>query len=505
MSTPEPSTRLRPASKIEKRFTVRHALDWYRALIIAGLYTVPKDVAFDTHSISSYIPAVKSCIKTHSFLSANIEGLHGESPVFTRPARLDLQNHIQIIDPESDTYKSEGDELELFRKVVLEAHDQPWIDSERIPPWKIVVLPLPDHADSTQKRVYIIYAYSHTHGDAKSALAFHRTFLQGLQTQTADESDQSLIYEPPSSPLPLPLDEACKLKVSWSFLLAPVLAQYMPSIICRLLKIQAAANQLSNDRAYTGEITRYDKDNFRTASQILIVKHDLLAKVLAVCRSQQSKLTGVLNRLIVHALSEILPPETANEFLGQIVVDLRPNIPAYADGMTMGNFVSGAYETASRITPNSDSGKYDVTFWDAVRGTTTRLAAVAGTLDDQPIGLLKYLSNFRSWFLGQLGKKRDSSYEISNIGVFDPTVSNTNTAESTTSHPWAIERTFFSQPANVLGSPLNFQVVTMKGGDMVVTLNWQVGVTGVPDEDGFAKAVLRYIDNGLEKIASGAQ
>lgn len=197
-------------------------------------------------------------------------------------------------------------------------------------------------------------------------------------------------------------------------------------------------------------------------------------------------------------------PETANGFIGQIVVDLRSQIPAYADGMTMGNFVSAAYDTSSRTTPNPNS-KYDETFWDAVRGTTTRLAATANTLDDQPIGLLKYLSNFRAWFLSHLGKKRDSSYEISNIGVFDPTLSNINDMATTTSQPWTIERTVFSQPANVLASPLNFQVVSMKGGDMVITLNWQVGVTGVSDEDAFAKAVLGHINNGLEEIALEAQ
>jgi hypothetical protein len=487
--------------KIERRFTVRHALGWYRTLIITGLYTVDKNSAFDTHSITSYIPALKWCIKSHSFLSATIQGLYGESPVFTRPAELDLRNHIQIIDLESSTYKSTNDELELLKRVVLETHDQPWEYAERIPPWKIVVLPLPDQADSTQKRVYIIYAYSHTHGDAKSALAFHRSFLQGLQTHTGDhDQSQSLIYEPPSSPLPLPLEKACTLKVSWSFLLAPAIAQYMPNIVCRLLRIQAGGNQLSIDRVYTGEITRYDKDDFRTASQILVVKQDLLAKVLAVCRSQRSKLTGLLNRLIVYALSDILPPSTANGFLGQIVVDLRSHIPAYADGMTMGNFVSAVYDTPSRITPNPSS-KYDETFWDAVRGTTTRLAAAANTLDDQPIGLLKYLSNFRSWYLGQLGKKRDSSYEISNIGVFDPTLPTNTNDLPTTSQPWSIERTVFSQPANVLASPLNFQVVTMKGGDMVITLNWQVGVTGVPDEDAFAKAILGHVNKGLEEIA----
>lgn len=484
---------------------MRHALGWYRAVIITGLYTVAKDSSFDTHSIASYVPALKWCIESHPFLSATIEGLDGESPVFTRPAKLDLRNHIQIIDPESSVYKSTTDELELYQKAVLETHDLPWQNVDRIPPWKIVVLPLPDLADITQKRVYILYAFSHTHGDGKSALAFHRSFLQGLQTQTADAFDQnqSMVYEPPSSPLPLPLEEACKLNVSWSFLLAPVLAQYMPRIICRILGIQASANKISNGRVYTGEITRYNEDDFRTASQVLVVKHDLLAKVLAVCRSQRSRLTGLLNRLIIYALSDLLPAETANEFLGQYAIDLRPHIPAYADGLTMGNFVSGTYETSSRVEPNPDnSDKYDETFWDAVRKTTTQLAAAAGTLNDQPVGLLKYLSNFRSWFLGQLGKKGDLSYEISNIGVFDPMPSNTNTADSTTYQPWAIERTFFSQPANVLAAPLNFQAVTMKGGDMVITLTGQVGVTGVPDEDGFAKAILGHIYRGLEEIAS---
>ncbi|EED15244.1 conserved hypothetical protein [Talaromyces stipitatus ATCC 10500] len=491
------TTKLRLASKVEKRFVVRHALDWYRALIITGLYTVNQNNAFDTRNITSYIPALKACIEAHPFLSATIQELQTENPVFTRPATLDLRNHIQTIDTESSRYKSVDDELELLRKVTLETHDRPWENAETIPPWKIVVLPLPDRADSTQKRVYIIFAYSHAHGDGKSGLAFHRSFLQGLRRQTSDHNEsRGFIYKPPSSPLPLPLEEVCNLKISWSFLLSPLLAQYLPHFVCRLLRLHAGGTQLSTDQVYTGDIIRYDRENFHTTSQILVVKADVLADVLKVCRSHGSKLTGLLNQLIVHALSENLAPGTANEFICQFALDLRSLIPAYSDGMTMGNYVSGAYETS----PASTNPEYDDAFWGAVRKTTGLLAAAANTLDDQPIGLLKYLGNFRSWFLGHLGKKRDGSFEISNIGVFDPSLPN----GSTSSQGWSIERMVFSQPANVTASPLNFQVVTMKGSDMVITLNWQVGALGVVDEDAFAKAVLRHINNGFGKVALGS-
>ncbi|KAL4913760.1 hypothetical protein BDW62DRAFT_191826 [Aspergillus aurantiobrunneus] len=119
-------------------------------------------------------------------------------------------------------------------------------------------------------------------------------------------------------------------------------------------------------------------------------------------------------------------------------------------------------------------------------------------LSTRPWVLLRYLDKFRPWFLEKLGKRRDSSYEISNAVVLDPS---SKSAVDDDRGRWDIVRMVFSQPANVTSCPLSFSAVTTKGGEMVLTVNWQVGVLAVDDEDAFAKDVLRRIDGYLADIA----
>ncbi|KAF9888231.1 hypothetical protein FE257_009226 [Aspergillus nanangensis] len=476
---------------------MRHALGWYRALIVTGLYTIKKSAQLDTTSINSYIPALKKCIHTHPMLNTTIENEGSEAPAFTQPAKLDLRNHIQIIDPKSPSYASMG-ELEVLQRVTLETHDQLWVDIESIPQWKVVVLPLPDEVDSTEHRIYILYAYSHTHGDGKSGLAFHKSLLQGLQTRD-DQYDQDPIYQCRRSPFPPPLEEVCELRISWSFLLSTLFGAHLPGFLCNWLDLQPSG--CPSPRVYLGIPMRHNPDNFHTGCRILIVDKALLESVLATCREHHAKLTGLLNQLVVRALSKALPPESDEEsFIGQIVVDLRSMIPAYSND-TMGNCVSAIHETSPRF--RGDSG-YDDMFWEAVRRTTSRLAGAAGTLDDQPVGLLKYLSNYRGWFSQKLGQNRDSSYEISNLGVFDPSLVNESDAALHAPRrddgSWRIQRMVFSQPANVTASPLNFQAVTTVGGEMVVTLSWQVGVLGVADEDVLTADIMANIEESLRNI-----
>ncbi|KAL5360793.1 hypothetical protein BJX96DRAFT_175631 [Aspergillus floccosus] len=106
--------KLRSASKNERRYIMRHALGWYRSLVISGLYTLEDDTAFDTTSISSYLPAVKRCIDSHPILSTAIEGESTEAPTFVRPPELDLRNHIKILESRFPDDPS-PDELDLLK------------------------------------------------------------------------------------------------------------------------------------------------------------------------------------------------------------------------------------------------------------------------------------------------------------------------------------------------------------------------------------------------------
>lgn len=439
--------------------------------------------------------ALKHCIAVHPHLSAAIAGEETESPRFVRPAVLDLRNHAELVSLNDIANVSENaSEKEILENALIQIHDQTFSARDRIPPWKIVVLPLKSNSKG-QARFFVAYACSHSQGDGKSALAFHKALLQGLRT-----SDASVIkgspYEcrTPSTPLPPTIEQAGNLTISWSYLLGPLLGAYLPTFISSPLNIRASATPESEDQ-WRALRTSYDPQNHHTGTEMLSVDHATMSKVLAVCKQHDTKLTGLLHQLFVRGLSESLPAETqAGTFVAQTAVDLRRLV----SGLTsddMGNCPTAHYELHPRVTRTkpADAGAEDL-MWAAARKTTDSLAERGSSLADQPMGLLRYLSNMRAYFEGNIGKLRDSSYEFSNLLSFDPGV-------VVDAKGWDVEKMVFSQPANATGSCVAFNVVSRKGGDMVLVLSWQKGVLDVPDEKEFAAAVCRVVGEMLHEIA----
>ncbi|KAJ5347930.1 hypothetical protein MYU51_008033 [Penicillium brevicompactum] len=478
---------------------MRHALGFYGALTLTGLYSISDSVnTFDPSNFEHFVPALKHCIAAHPILSAAIQGQATETPSFTRPAYLDLRRHLHVVPAFSPSVSlTPQEDLNLISQVTKEIHDQPFLEVDQHPPWKVCIVPVFNQPGSTgAQKMYIIFAYSHTHGDGRSGLAFHKSFLEGLQVGH-DLYDRKYICQSSTSLLPPPLEEVCDLTISWSYFLSNVLPSLMPSSVSRLLGFPSS----KVTSAWTGKPMCHEPSNFRTGSQALLVEKSLLGAVLEICREHDVKFTGFFNQLVARVLDTVLPPDIPSRHLiGQIVVDLRPLIPAYAENQ-MGNSVSALHVSSTGSYPKPKRGgavplKHDDMFWAAARRTTMQLGDCASTLADQPIGLLRYLSQFRPWFLAQLGKPRDSSYEISNAVVFDPQpLDSFQTISNTGQMNCDIERMLFSQPANATGSALNFQLVTRKGGDMVITLNWQLGVLDVPDEEIFIRDILRMVQD----------
>lgn len=490
--------------KNERRYIMRHALGFYGALTLTGLYSISDSVnTFDPSNFEHFVPALKHCIAAHPILSAAIQGQATETPSFTRPAYLDLRRHLHVVPAFSTSVSlSPQEDLNLITQVTKEIHDQHFLEVDQHPPWKVYIVPVFNQPGSTgAQKIYIIFAYSHTHGDGRSGLAFHKSFLDGLRVGH-DLYDRKYICPSSTSLLPPPLEEVCDLTISWSYLLSNVLPSLMPSSVSRLLGLPSS----KATSAWTGKPMCHEPSNFRTGSEALLVEESFLDAVLEICREHDVKFTGFFNHLVARVLDTVLSPDIPSRHLiGQIVVDLRPLIPAYAKSQ-MGNSVSALHvsSTGSRSKAKrgaADTLKHDDMFWAAARRTTMQLGDCASTLADQPIGLLRYLSQFRPWFLAQLGKHRDSSYEISNAVVFDPQPLDSFQTISTTGRMNCdIERMLFSQPANATGSALNFQLVTRKGGDMVITLNWQLGVLDVPDEEIFIRDILRKVQDLMLRI-----
>jgi hypothetical protein len=470
---------------------VRQDVGHQRTLAIGAIYT--SQTAHGVLDLSSgpefAAEALKHCIRKHPILSAVIINGSAEKPSFDVSNPLDLFKHIELRDLNNDL-----PEDKRVEQILATVSNERFLSVDRHPPWKVILSSLPDQDGSTT-RVLVLFAFYHSHGDGKSGLAFHRSFFEGLQ----DEAARKQSAETFSSRLKPSMEEAGKLSLSWSYLLSPLLGLYLPNFLASMLGFRASATS-PEDGIWGGKDFCFDPNDFRTGLAMITIGHDVTQNALQRCRSRQASFTGLLNHLIARALhAELGPRHASKTFATQIVVDLRRLFPGTFNDQTMMNCVSAYYETIASpptlvekwTTPTSE-------IWAAARNTTAGLAKCAGTLHNQPIGLLQYLHNFRSWTLGQIGKQRESSYEISNLVVFNPVLRPVEKPKI------SIEKTFFTQPAAAVGPCLNFNLVTTKGGPLVMTATWQHGVLDlgcVEQEADFVRRVCSRIENDIGELS----
>ncbi|KAH0373295.1 hypothetical protein KCU65_g626, partial [Aureobasidium melanogenum] len=482
--------RLRKAGPNERRCIVRQALGYYRTLVVGGVYTLDKSSS-DFPLQSTLVKALKHCIAVHPILSACIIGQETEAPEFARPPVLDLNNHIDILDT-----PNLSDEKNLIKLTLAHTNDHVFTSCDEIPPWRITVLPLPAAEQSGPSRYLILLGYYHSHGDGKSGLAFHKTLLSGLkQAQSADCAyDDDPKFASPSTPLLPTLEMAGRLSISWSYLLSPLLGAYLPSFIANPLGIRASATPEADDQ-WAGNKTFFDPKSYETCLEVISIRHTHVQTILQECRKHNVKFTGLLHQVIVQALSKELPSEKAGCFVSQTAADLRSHLNGISNN-DMALCPTAYYELFKR-TPDDETSKkagpISDASWDTARTTTQNLAKCAGTLNDQPVGLLAYLRNMYPWTRGQVGKRRECSYELSNIMSFNP-------GPFETEKRWNIESMIFSQPANVASGCLNFNVVSRYQGDLTIVISWQAGALDVQDEQLFIEKVGQRMVTSLESF-----
>ena len=104
--------------------------------------------------------------------------------------------------------------------------------------------------------------------------------------------------------------------------------------------------------------------------------------------------------------------------------------------------------------------------------------------------MLKNVQDFISTLKVKMGRTREDSDAITNLGVFDATLDSMNPSAS----PWQLSDMVFSQSCHVNGSAAQFCIVTLKGGEMCITLSWQKGTVANGD-------VARFAENLREKLS----
>ncbi|EME48243.1 hypothetical protein DOTSEDRAFT_51453 [Dothistroma septosporum NZE10] len=468
---------LRPAGLNERRCIARDVLGLYGSIVTLGTYSTSISEALSKTIIHQ---ALKQCITQHAALCTVVQRADSENPQLARVARIDLGDHVVLLEEQATS----RDYPAVAKDILETAHNHALDDYETRPQWRLFTAPLASKTSSEAARHYLIaFASSHALADGMSGLAFHKAFLNALCDVQESPRNDSAIFEPHTSiQLPPPQESVGNFTISWSFLLGSLVREYCPTWLVRTLGIgQNTVDPPTGAKTWTGPSRRPSlpagaADLVQTAVHVAAVTHDVLQIALGQCRQHDAKLTALLNHLVARALAAALRSrdQTFNRFTSQIAIDLRSCLAAGRDQIT--NYVSVVEEV---IDVSETTGALTERDWRAISETSKKLAQASSTLADQPVGLLKYLSNFRGWTLKNAANQAEASFGMSNLGTF--------TSSTTTESNWKVENMIFSQSANGPGTPFDVNVASVKGGDLMIVISWWPEMLGVADERTFVE------------------
>ena len=485
----ENATRLRNAGHNEHRTIIRDALGFYGTIVATAVYH-HDGLALneDLLPYSALLAGLFASVRKHPILSAVTKDAFTEHPYYARPITLQLDDHL-VVHPTQDITQDCTNSLKHF---ITQVHNTTVHSHFDAPAWKL-------HAKAISRSCFIAaFSFSHPVGDGISGLAFHRTFLTGLKLETP-ESTALTTQDLPD--LPPPLEEAGRLTISWSFLFAPALATYLPEFVGKFLGVQA--NQSSAAKVWTGGQRLSAQQPLETSLALQFISDETLRAVLAQCRAHSSsgaevRLTGLLSHVLARVLRKVLAQHGVSDAANMnLVVSIALDMRRLLDGkITTDDMANTTSTTSERFM--AESGE----IWKAAGSTTSKLSSAVSSLHDQAVGLLRYLSSFRSWTENRARKEPEASFEVSNVGVFDPLFNSgygTETAENGIS--CTVDKIVFSQSADATGCPIHFNLVSLKGGDLAVAMTWRTGQLGIGDEHKFADDVCGSIREDLESLA----
>ncbi|KAF4997146.1 hypothetical protein FGRMN_4039 [Fusarium graminum] len=458
---------LRYASPNEMRTVAREDVGYYHAVVIGAVYSFTEGV--DVKSPSTYFYALRRCVEEHPFFCVIVGDRDTDKAYYQRVSGINVEQHISIVEAvQTDSLEAIGESLES-------EIDRPFVAG--IPPWRIVVLLL------GHSQCHIAFSYSHTIGDGISGVAFHKTFLSALRDAPAAVPPSTI--SPPAKPFPEVFDTVKRLPISWSFLLAPFFAEFMPYFLVKMLGLRVSASYV-DEGTWTATPIFFDPETHRNKLKIRQIGASQVNKTVQLARTHDARLTGVMHQLIVRALSKVIADSNVTNFVPQTAINMRRSIGMSNDEAH--DVVTGCYTIHTR---SAATGPLTEKEWASASEATKQFATASTKLEDCAIGLLRYLPSIRKWTLGKIGKKRDSSYEFSNVGVFDGTVK----MDATAKEQVEVTKLTFAQPSHVGGCPICFNVASTKGGDLVYTVTWQPGALGLGDEAAEEKIVDEICDN----------
>jgi len=410
-------------------------------------------------SESALLPFVYSAcarvIQKHPILSAVPVTLPRDNETsFVQLPTIDLTRCVRIVQrttPRSTKATPDGfypRDAELDELLELE-HNSSWRDNlirgKLLPTWRLVIVTEP-----TTNTFTACFVYHHSLGDGGSGPAFQRAFASALTAEIISVPDGHYVCDQDTTLLPA-IESTGMLTVSRWYLIKEVAKSMIPWLSSASSSLWSGGPQ---------------KNKPRTRVYSIFLSPALSSKFLSACHASKTTITGALLAITASTLFQILPAHF-DQLVAQVPVSLRPLMPQVVDKEDICVFVTAAILTYHRAQFSHEDQSTLASDLVVVSQQSRRTIVdyLAKGTSDLSISLLPYVTDLKSFFLEKQGRKRESSFEISNLGV-------------AASHDGArdIQRMTFSQSANGAGSALQISCITGGDGCLVLCTSWQDGI-----------------------------
>lgn len=373
-----------------------------------------------------------------------------------------------------DNTSKETKEDELLSKYLGTAHEALWAGGDNQPAWKVIVLNHQNYSGHSQasqslldltphrrNRVDVIFLAHHAIADGLSGIAFHKSLLEAL----------------------------CRVKVGacetspWPYIVPDNIAAPMP--VEQLLDLSTTASDALPESptfaAWTGEDpTILSHQEYISCVRITTIAAEYVSQVLKTCKKLKITLTGYLHGLIILFLARSV--KDAQAFCSVTPYSLRPFTGAAAEDIV--NHISYVVNNTNRELLDQIRNTQP-----ELKGDMELLAKIAHQFRDHMASEISQFPKKSALFelsrvvdvynycRAQMDEKRGCTYELSNLGVAQiggcPEGHNSD-------FPLYFEKLTFTQCGMVVGPAIGCNIVSAKGGPLVIAFTWQKGVV----EDG---------------------
>ncbi|KAK6525810.1 hypothetical protein TWF281_010853 [Arthrobotrys megalospora] len=500
----ESSAVLRQAGLLEKFHVIRSSISFYNNVIVSASYSSPSPL-----SPEHLVRALHSVLSTHPILSAGIQLPEEKTgtPSFIRLPSIDFTKSQKFIIWEASSTSS-GHANE-YKKLLSRLHNIPFPNEEltTLPLWKVAVLKRSyntptahDSETNSEGRIdyEIAFAFHHAIADGLSGAAFHYSLVSALNNASEASSVGSNwdVYTPPKDlELLPPMDEV--LDFGMGLKTAGKVAGFLgKSILPSFLHKSLWAAGKVPDKLYPTKI------------EPLIVEPYVLERLTKTLKTKKVGLTAFLTYATAQSLFSVMKDWNKDEFAKmknvKVSVPMSYRKTAGWDYTVMADCVGAI---------NWDIGKFKELEGEVsgMKKLTAELRKECMVTRDSEVGLIALVGDLAGFFKGQVGKERELTFEVSNLGVWDAgKIGDEKKKEDGDKDAkegsskiakggWRIEEALFSQSASVSGPAFSVNVATVNG-KMGIVVQWMEGVI----EDAMMEALAKSLGNCLSAFSSKA-